>query len=70
MADLSLDLCGVKLKNPIIAASGTFGFGREYDELYDIGQLGGISVKGLSLLPRTELKRIKPEMIDKYMPKK
>ena len=53
MADLSLDLCGVKLKNPIIAASGTFGFGREYDELYDIGQLGGISVKGLSLLPRT-----------------
>ena len=53
MADLSLNLCGVKLKNPIIAASGTFGFGREYDELYDIGQLGGISVKGLSLLPRT-----------------
>ena len=53
MADLSLDLCGVKLKNPIIAASGTFGFGREYDELYDIGRLGGISVKGLSLLPRT-----------------
>ena len=50
MADLSLDLCGVKLKNPIIAASGTFGFGREYDELYDIGRLGGISVKGLSLL--------------------
>lgn len=32
MADLSLDLCGVKLKNPIIAASGTFGFGREYDD--------------------------------------
>ena len=54
MADLSLDLCGVKLKNPIIAASGTFGFGREYDELYDIGRLGGISVKGLSLLPRTQ----------------
>ena len=52
MADLSLDLCGVKLKNPIIAASGTYGFGREFDELYDIGQLGGISVKGLSLKPR------------------
>ncbi|MDO4741474.1 MAG: dihydroorotate dehydrogenase, partial [Eubacteriales bacterium] len=49
MADLSLNLCGVKLKNPIIAASGTFGFGREYDELYDISQLGGISVKGLCL---------------------
>ena len=49
-------------------ASGPFGFGREYDELYDIGRLGGISVKGLSLLPRTELKRIKPELIEKYMP--
>ena len=53
MADLSLDLCGVRFKNPVIAASGTFGFGREYDELYDIGRLGGISVKGLSLKPRT-----------------
>lgn len=52
MADLSLELCGVKLKNPVIAASGTFGFGHEYDELYDISQLGGISVKGLSLRPR------------------
>ena len=49
MADLSLNLCGVHFKNPVIAASGTFGFGREYDELYDIGKLGGISVKGLCL---------------------
>ena len=49
MADLSLNLCGVHLKNPLIAASGTFGFGREFDELYDISQLGGISVKGLCL---------------------
>ena len=53
MADLSLELCGVKLKNPVIAASGTFGFGREFDGLYDISALGGISVKGLSLRPRT-----------------
>ena len=49
MADLSLNLCGVHFKNPVIAASGTFGFGREYDELYDISKLGGISVKGLCL---------------------
>ncbi len=49
MADLSLNLCGVQLKNPVIAASGTFGFGREFDELYDISQLGGISVKGMCL---------------------
>ncbi len=52
MADLSLELCGVYLKNPVIAASGTFGFGREYDALYDISLLGGVSVKGLSLKPR------------------
>jgi len=52
VADLSVNLCGVRLKNPVIAASGTFGFGREFDGLYDIGLLGGVSVKGLSLLPR------------------
>lgn len=52
MIDLSLDLCGVHLKNPVIAASGTFGFGREYDQLYDISLLGGISVKGLTLKKR------------------
>lgn len=52
MIDLSLDLCGVHLKNPVIAASGTFGFGREYDQLYDISKLGGISVKGLTLKKR------------------
>ncbi|MBQ7227582.1 MAG: dihydroorotate dehydrogenase [Clostridia bacterium] len=47
-----VNLCGVKLKNPIIAASGTFGFGREYNSFYDVGLLGGISSKGLTLLPR------------------
>ena len=52
MTDLSLTLCGVKLKNPVIAASGTFGCGREFDLLYDISKLGGISVKGLTLAPR------------------
>ncbi|MDR3255714.1 MAG: dihydroorotate dehydrogenase [Synergistaceae bacterium] len=49
---LITDLCGVRLKNPLIAASGTFGFGREYDELYDISCWGAISVKGLTLHPR------------------
>jgi dihydroorotate dehydrogenase (NAD+) catalytic subunit len=50
--NMSVDLCGVKLKNPLIAASGTFGFGREYDEFYDISRWGGISVKGLTNEPR------------------
>lgn len=52
MADLSLELCGVHFKNPVIAASGTYGFGREFDEMYDISQLGGVSVKGMSLAPK------------------
>ncbi len=52
MAGLSVDICGVNLKNPIIAASGTFGFGREYDCIYDISKLGGISTKGMTLEPR------------------
>ena len=52
MANLQVELCGVKLKNPVIAASGTFGFGREFNGLYDIGLLGGVSTKGLTLEPR------------------
>ena len=52
MMNMSIELCGVRLKNPLIAASGAFGFGREYEELYDIGVWGGISVKGLTDEPR------------------
>ncbi|MBR2646721.1 MAG: dihydroorotate dehydrogenase [Clostridia bacterium] len=52
MANLSINLCGVQFKNPVIAASGTYGFGREFNELYDIGQIGGVSTKGLTLEPR------------------
>lgn len=44
-----VELCGVVLKNPVIAASGTFGFGEEYSKYYDIGRLGGISSKGLTI---------------------
>ena len=43
---------GIPFKNPIIAASGTFGFGREYNDLYDVSILGGISSKGLTIHPR------------------
>ncbi len=44
--DLSVNLCGIKLDNPIIPASGTFGYGYEFAELYDINILGSISFKG------------------------
>ena len=47
--DLSVELAGVRLKNPIVVASGTFGFGREYGEFYDLSELGGICAKGLTL---------------------
>ena len=40
--DLSVVLAGVRLKNPIVVASGTFGFGREYNQFYDLSELGGI----------------------------
>lgn len=46
---LNVNLCGVEFKNPVIAASGTFGFGQEYGELYDVSKLGGICTKGLTL---------------------
>ena len=52
MAQLSVKICGVKFSNPVIAASGTFGFGREYNELYDISACGGVSTKGLTLEER------------------
>ncbi len=48
---LKVDIGGVNLKNPVMTASGTFGYGREFDELIDLNQLGGIIVKGLSLKP-------------------
>ncbi len=46
-------LCGVQMNNPVIAASGTFGFGREYANFVDVSMLGGISGKGLTLRPRS-----------------
>ncbi|PIW00875.1 MAG: dihydroorotate dehydrogenase [Deltaproteobacteria bacterium CG17_big_fil_post_rev_8_21_14_2_50_51_6] len=51
-ADLGVEIAGVKLKNPVIAASGTFGYGEEYAGLFDINSLGGLVVKGISLKPR------------------
>ncbi|WP_321403528.1 dihydroorotate dehydrogenase [Maridesulfovibrio sp.] len=50
--DVSIDFAGLKLKNPILTASGTFGFGLEFKRFGDLESLGGIVVKGLSLKPR------------------
>ena len=52
MADLGIDFAGVRFKNPVVTASGTFGFGSEYSEFYDLALLGGICVKGLTAQPR------------------
>lgn len=47
--DLSVEIAGIKFKNPVIAASGTFGFGQNYRGFFDVSRLGGISSKGLTL---------------------
>lgn len=52
MSDLSVKIAGIEFNNPLIAASGTFGFGREYGELYPLEKLGGISCKGITLKRR------------------
>lgn len=52
MGSLSVDLCGIRLDNPIIPASGTFGYGYEFAELYDINCLGTFSFKGTTRDPR------------------
>lgn len=53
MTNLEVKIGNITFKNPIIMASGTFGFGKEYNEIYDINKLGGISSKGLTLEKRT-----------------
>lgn len=53
MADMRINIAGVEFKNPIIMASGTFGFGREYGVFYPLSKLGGISGKGTTLHPRS-----------------
>ena len=52
MVDLSTSVGGLQLANPVLAASGTFGFGREMSQYQDLSRLGGICSKGLTLLPR------------------
>ena len=54
-----INICGINFKNPVIAASGTFGFGREFSEAYDLSKLGGICTKGLTFNPRQGNKGIR-----------
>ena len=49
MVDLRVNLAGLELSNPIVSASGTFGFGREYANFYALSELGAVSAKGLTL---------------------
>ena len=50
--DTAVTMAGVRFRNPVIAASGTFGFGNEYSGIIDVSQLGGICTKGLTFTPR------------------
>ena len=51
MIDLATEIAGIHLRNPVLTASGTFGYGEEFSQLIDLNQLGGFVVKGLSLEP-------------------
>lgn len=51
--DLSVSLAGVRFANPVIAASGTFGYGSEYSRVIDVSRLGGVCSKGLTLAPKS-----------------
>ncbi len=52
MVKLNIDLGGLKLKNPVLTASGTFGFGEEFSDFIELGKLGGFLTKGMTLLNR------------------
>lgn len=52
MADMKVNIAGVEWKNPVTTASGTFGFGREYAEYFDLSKLGAVCLKALSDVPR------------------
>ncbi|QNB46320.1 dihydroorotate dehydrogenase [Thermanaerosceptrum fracticalcis] len=52
MINLAVEVAGIKVKNPVMTASGTFGFGREYSKFYNLSLLGAIMVKGTTLEPR------------------
>ncbi|URZ17327.1 dihydroorotate dehydrogenase [Clostridium felsineum] len=52
MSNINVNMCGINFKNPVIAASGTFGFGEEYNEYFDVSKLGGICSKGLTFNPK------------------
>ena len=52
MVSLNIDMAGIEMKNPVMVASGTFGYGEEYSQFLDLCELGAIVVKSISLLPR------------------
>ena len=53
MMNTKINLAGIKMKNPVTVASGTFGYGREFSDFFDLSKLGGIITKGTSLKPKS-----------------
>lgn len=51
-SDISVEIAGIKMKNPVMPASGTFGYGKEFSKIIDISKLGAIITKGTTLEPR------------------
>src|SRR2546422_10817699 len=67
---LETELAGVRFENPVLTASGTFGYGKEFAHLIDLNQLGGIVVKGISVEPmeRSEERRVGKECRSRWSP--
>ena len=57
MTNLKVNIAGVSFKNPVITASGCFGFGREYECMYPLEKLGGISLKGMTFQEKLATRR-------------
>ena len=64
--NMEVNFCGIKMKNPIIAASGTFGYGVEYKEYLDLNKIGAISVKGLGIVPWNGIEKLRCTHYCKY----
>ena len=52
LVNLNVDIAGIKMKNPVVVASGTFGYGEEYSQLMDLSQLGAIVAKSITISPK------------------
>ena len=64
MNRINVNFCGVEFKNPVIPASGTFGYGREYEQFYPLSKLGGIAVRATLVRELRKLQAVCSILLD------